>query len=260
VLLRLKGDGKRYSVSLREPGVDGRTFIAPFATTGRWQIVRVPFSQFRPEVYNRVFNAGDGEADMGPPMRLDNIERIGIRFEARNQTAKAAAAVAGQPAWMSELDSPGNNSFNLQLEYAKLLPMGDETDFVLVSCGGAGMEEGEDKDRVVKAKREGERLLRNSGLGYTIVRPGTLLEEPGGNKALVFDQGDRITQSISCADVADVCVKALHAEEARNKSFDVCYEYGAAEGAESQYERVANVPNRSNNYLTPALSVLEKNT
>jgi hypothetical protein len=40
----------------------------------------------------------------------------------------------------------------------------------------------------------------------------------------------------------------------------VCYEYGAAEGAESQYERVANVPNRSNNYLTPALSVLEKNT
>ena len=135
-----------------------------------------------------------------------------------------------------------------------------ETDFVLVSCGGAGMEEGEDKDRVVKAKREGERLLRNSGLGYTIVRPGTLLEEPGGNKALVFDQGDRITQSISCADVADVCVKALHAEEARNKSFDVCYEYGAAEGAESQYERVANVPNRSNNYLTPALSVLEKNT
>ena len=76
----------------------------------------------------------------------------------------------------------------------------------------------------------------------------------------MFDQGDRITQSISCADVADVCVKALHAEDASNKSFDVCYEYGAAEGAESQYERVANVPNRSNNYLTPALSVLEKNT
>jgi NAD(P)-dependent dehydrogenase (short-subunit alcohol dehydrogenase family) len=42
VLLRLKGDGKRYSVSLREPGVEGRTFIAPFATTGKWQIVRIP--------------------------------------------------------------------------------------------------------------------------------------------------------------------------------------------------------------------------
>ena len=29
VLLRLRGDGKRYSVSLREPGSEGRTFIAP---------------------------------------------------------------------------------------------------------------------------------------------------------------------------------------------------------------------------------------
>ena len=47
VLLRLKGDGKRFSVSLREPGVEGRTFIAPFATTGKWQIVRIPFSQVR---------------------------------------------------------------------------------------------------------------------------------------------------------------------------------------------------------------------
>jgi hypothetical protein len=34
-----------------------------------------------------------------------------------------------------------------------------------------------------------------------------LLEEPGGNKALVFDQGNRISNYISCADVADVCVK-----------------------------------------------------
>ncbi len=34
----------------------------------------------------------------------------------------------------------------------------------------------------------GETLLKRSGLGYTVVRPGTLLEEPGGYKALVFDQ------------------------------------------------------------------------
>ena len=34
-----------------------------------------------------------------------------------------------------------------------------------------------------------------------------MLEEPGGNKALVFDQGNRISNYISCADVAAVCVK-----------------------------------------------------
>jgi NAD(P)H-binding len=50
-------------------------------------------------------------------------------------------------------------------------------------------------------------VLRNSGLGYTIVRPGPLVEEPGGYKALVFDQGNRISQGISCADVADISLK-----------------------------------------------------
>ena len=37
-------------------------------------------------------------------------------------------------------------------------------------------------------KRRAENALRGTGLGYTIVRPGPLLEEPGGYKALVFDQ------------------------------------------------------------------------
>ncbi|KAI5600055.1 hypothetical protein BDE02_01G000200 [Populus trichocarpa] len=45
-------------------------------------------------------------------------------------------------------------------------------------------------------------------------------EEPGGQRALIFDQGNRISQGISCAYVADICVKALHDSTARNKSFD----------------------------------------
>lgn len=50
------------------------------------------------------------------------------------------------------------------------------------------------RERVIAAKRRGERALRASGLGYTIVRPGALVEETGGYKALVFDQGTRISQ------------------------------------------------------------------
>lgn len=259
VLLRLRGDGKRYSVVLSEGGVEGRTFIAPFATTGKWQIVRIPFAQFRPEVFNRAYNSGgDAEVDAVAPVDLNAIDRIGLRFEARNQSrsGSSGSAGAGAPEWMSELDAPSNNSFELELEYVKALPKGEETDFVLVSCGGAGLPDGEDRDKLVRAKRDGERTLRNSGLGYTIVRPGQLLEEPGGNKALVFDQGNRISNYISCADVADVCVKALHETEARNKSFDVCFEAEVG-GA---YEKVAMVAGKSNNYLAPALAVLEKNT
>ncbi|KAA3489410.1 CIA30 domain-containing protein/NAD_binding_10 domain-containing protein [Gossypium australe] len=135
---------------------------------------------------------------------------------------------------------------------------GQETDFILVSCTGLGVEPNR-REQVLKAKRAGEDSLRRSGLGYTIIRPGPLMEEPGGQRALIFDQGNRISQGISCADVADICVKALHDSTARNKSFDVCHEYVAEQGREL-YELVAHLPDKANNYLTPALSVLEKNT
>jgi hypothetical protein len=66
---------------------------------------------------------------------------------------------------------------------------------------------------------------------------------------------------ISCADVADVCLRALHDPQARNKSFDVCYEYGNdVDGNNGGYEKIAQVVGTSDNYLTPALSVLERNT
>ena len=74
---------------------------------------------------------------------------------------------------------------------------------------------------------------------------------------MVFDQGERINTPIACADVADVCVKAMHDEAARNLSFDVGYEY---ESAESAYELIDTVKGKGTNYLTPALSVLEKSS
>ena len=149
------------------------------------------------------------------------------------------------------------NQFSLVLEYLKANPRGEEADIVLLSCFGAGMEPGEDKHRVVKHKKDGECALRRSGLQYAIVRPAVLSEEPSGGKALVFDQGERLTQTISCADVADVCVKSLHDSEARNRTFDVAYD----KGSEGDYELVTQVASKnSGNYLTPALQPLERNT
>nr|XP_043612585.1 protein HIGH CHLOROPHYLL FLUORESCENCE PHENOTYPE 173, chloroplastic-like isoform X2 [Erigeron canadensis]XP_043625775.1 protein HIGH CHLOROPHYLL FLUORESCENCE PHENOTYPE 173, chloroplastic-like isoform X2 [Erigeron canadensis] len=156
-----------------------------------------------------------------PPLDPFHIHTLTIRFEPRRQT-------------------------------------GQETDFILVSCTGSGIESSR-REQVLRAKKAGEDSLRRSGLGYTIIRPGPLMEEPGGQRALIFDQGNRISQGISCADVADICVKALHDSTARNKSFDVCYEYVAEPGKEL-YELVAHLPDKANNYLTPALSALEKNT
>ena len=160
---------------LSEEGVDGRTFIAPFATRpGKWQIVRIPLTQFRPEVFNRAYNSGgDAEIDAVDPIDLNAIERyvyfhshmiraigltscscfvysIGIRYEARNQSKDKSTG--GAPDWMTELDAPSNNGFELEMEYLKALPKGEETDFVLVSCGGAGLEDGEDRDKLVKVR------------------------------------------------------------------------------------------------------------
>lgn len=52
---------------------------------------------------------------------------------------------------------------------------------------------------------------------------GLLVDEPGGYKALVFDQSDRITEPISAADVADICLRALHESGARNKVGASCF-------------------------------------
>ncbi|KAK6911216.1 NADH:ubiquinone oxidoreductase intermediate-associated protein 30 [Dillenia turbinata] len=106
---------------------------------------------------------------------------------------------------------------------------GQETDFILVSCTGLGVEPSR-REQVLKAKKE----------------------EPGGQRAPLFDQGNRISRGISCADVADICVKALHDSTARNKSFDVvCYEYVAEPGKELYELRICQT--KQITILTPAL-------
>ncbi|CAM6126680.1 unnamed protein product [Calypogeia fissa] len=247
LVLSVCGDGKTYSLILKtsagEDSSQTRQYYSRFPTRLGYTRIRIPFSTFRPM------------KEQDPPLDPFFVHTLAIRFEPRRQKAPPA----GRPSNGTAAAEPRDQtSFKLTLDYIKALPGGQETDFILVSCGGVGIDQ-EKRVKVVKAKQAGEAALRNSGLGYTIIRPGPLQEEPGGQKALIFDQGDRISQAISCADVADVCVKALHNPTARNKSFDVCYEYSAEQG-QGLYELVAHLPDKSNNYLTPALTVLEKNT
>ncbi|KAK6915244.1 NAD(P)-binding domain [Dillenia turbinata] len=240
LVLSVGGNGRSY-VLILEAGpladtTQSKLYFARFTTKVGFCRVRVPFSSFRPVKPD------------DPPLDPFLVHTLTIRFEPRRQRPIEGPAGANQDL----------RSFKLKMEYIKALPTGQETDFILVSCTGLGIEPSR-REQVLKAKKAGEDSLRRSGLGYTIVRPGPLQEEPGGQRALVFDQGNRISQGISCVDVADICVKALHDSTARNKSFDVCYEYVAEPGKEL-YELVAHLPDKANNYLTPALSVLEKNT
>jgi uncharacterized protein YbjT (DUF2867 family) len=78
---------------------------------------------------------------------------------------------------------------------------------------------------VLSWKLKGEDYLRASGLAYSVVRPGGLLNEPGGKSDIAFEQGDapmgaRVL-SISREDVAIVCVEALRNPDAKFRTFEI---------------------------------------
>ena len=74
-------------------------------------------------------------------------------------------------------------------------------------------------------KRKAEKYLMESGLNYTIVHPGGLLNEAGGVRELVVgvDDSQKGTdnRSIPRADVASVLVASLEYPAYQNRSFDV---------------------------------------
>jgi len=74
-------------------------------------------------------------------------------------------------------------------------------------------------------KRKAERYLIESGLTYTIVHPGGLVDKPGGVRELSVDVDDqlleRTSRQVPRADVARVCCAALTDPAAANLSFDL---------------------------------------
>jgi len=72
-------------------------------------------------------------------------------------------------------------------------------------------------------KRKGEEAVRASGVPYTIVRPGGLLDTPGGKAGIRAFQGDDLKNNgrIPRADVAAVCLSALGNPRAASKTFEI---------------------------------------
>lgn len=64
--IRVRGDGKKYKLGLRQDGRwDGVMYQAPFATKrGEWVVVKVPFERFVPTYHGRTLNdVPDAQAD-----------------------------------------------------------------------------------------------------------------------------------------------------------------------------------------------------
>jgi len=84
-------------------------------------------------------------------------------------------------------------------------------------------------------KRRSERLVRASGLPYTIVRPGWFDYNGPNEHKLIFLQGDRRQAGdasdgvISRRQIAEVLVHSLRSESALRKSFELIAATGAAQ-------------------------------
>lgn len=83
--------------------------------------------------------------------------------------------------------------------------------------------------KILVWKRKAEQYLIESGIDYTIIRAGGLLDQPGGQRELLVGKDDAmltnppggVPTSIPRADVAEVVVRSLLEPNARNKAFDV---------------------------------------
>lgn len=106
---------------------------------------------------------------------------------------------------------------NRAIEAAKSLPI---KQFVMVSAIYA--DEKEKWTRIqhyMVAKHHADRILKESGIPYTIVRPGGLLNEPGTGKVSISGNLERST--IPREDVAKAIFEVLGSENMLNKSFDL---------------------------------------
>lgn len=82
-----------------------------------------------------------------------------------------------------------------------------------------------DQGNILQWKRRAEQYLIASGVTYTIIHPGGLIDEAGGAKQLVLGVDDKLLErqprNIPRADVAALAIGCIGLKEAANRSFDV---------------------------------------
>ncbi|TAE61674.1 MAG: SDR family oxidoreductase [Nostocales cyanobacterium] len=88
---------------------------------------------------------------------------------------------------------------------------------------------------VLDAKQKGETAIINSGIPYTIIRPGRLIDGPftaydlatllqittGGKLGVVLAKGDQLNGDASRIDVAAACVESLFSPNTENQIFAI---------------------------------------
>ena len=68
VILRIKGDGKRYELRLKGNTSQYESYVHPLSTSGEWQTLKLAISEFYPQFRGRKMNI--------PNFNFENIEQL----------------------------------------------------------------------------------------------------------------------------------------------------------------------------------------
>jgi uncharacterized protein YbjT (DUF2867 family) len=170
-------------------------------------------------IIRKTDQADDLEEIGAEPIVLDieNVDDIDDAFAGAHAVLFAAGAGPGSgPARKLTVDYGGAVK-SVDAAIAKEIRR-----FVIVSAIGANHPErwSDDMKPYYEAKADADKFVAESGLDYTIVRPGGLTDDPGTGKVDLGD-GPGGTGSVTRDDVALVLAEVLGADNTIGKSFDL---------------------------------------
>jgi uncharacterized protein YbjT (DUF2867 family) len=168
-------------------------------------------------IIRKTEQAGDLEKIGAEPIVLDieNVDDINDAFAGADAVVFAAGAGPGSgPARKLTVDYGGAVK-SVDAAIAKEIRR-----FVIVSSINADHPErwSEEMKPYFEAKADADKFVADSGLDYTIVRPGRLTDDPGTGKVSVNGGG---SGSVARDDVALVLAEVLRADNAIGKAFDL---------------------------------------
>lgn len=146
----------------------------------------------------------------------DDVERIAKAVGSADAIVFAAGAGPGSGDARKETMDYGGAAKLIEVARRNEIPR-----YLIVSSIGANAEqEGDDGfDVYLRAKGRADAELAESGLDYTIVRPGRLTDAAGTGRVFAAESGER--GAIPRADVAAVLAAVLREPAAVGKTFEV---------------------------------------
>ncbi|MGO3181696.1 MAG: SDR family oxidoreductase [Aequorivita sp.] len=157
--------------------------------------------------------------------QVDEFKKDGVKTVFADLEQDVSSTTKGMDRVIFAAGSGGKNVIGVDQEGAKNLMDASKKDgikkFVMLSSMGAdNPEEATELKDYLKAKHNADNHLTQSGMEYSIVRPGALNNEQGKGKIQLENKLNKRGQ-IPRQDVAETLVESLESSVAKNKTFEI---------------------------------------